>query len=155
MPVVMAAEIRQEVELPFPVERVWKALTDAREVSQWKSTSDIRPVKGARFRLVEKPTPQWDGVIQCEVLEVDAPSRLVYSWQLPGEGLHRVEWTLRATPKGTLLRVRHTGFAEDWFLRAMVTRGYESLLARLPTFLLTGRPQREAYTPTPAQQGRP
>ena len=150
----MTAEILQEVELPHPVERVWKALTDPRELAQWFGASDIRLEKGARFRILSPPNPHWDGIRRCEVLDVEAPRRLVYSWQMTGHETHRVEWTLRPTASGTALRVRHSGFAPDWALRAMVTRGYEALLAEnLPAWLRTGRAQLPPYTPTPEQTG--
>ncbi|HWG91037.1 MAG TPA: SRPBCC domain-containing protein [Candidatus Thermoplasmatota archaeon] len=149
----MAAEIRQEHELPFPIERVWRALTNASEMSQWMSMSDIKPVVGHRFRLIDRSNPHWDGVITCEVVAVEAPRRLVYTWSTAGFGPHEVEWTLQPTATGTRVRLRHSGFAPDWVMHAMVARGYETLFQLLRAFLESGKPQREAYTPTPAQLG--
>lgn len=151
----MAAEIRHDVELPFPIERVWKALTDTDELGRWFSTSTMKPVAGNRFRLLDPANPHWDGIRRCEVLEIVPPRRLVYSWQMGDDAPHRVEWTLVPTPSGTRLSLRHSGFAPEWPLRAMVEQGYATLLPRLEAFLRTGQAQRAAYAPTPAQLREP
>ncbi|MHB8586185.1 MAG: SRPBCC family protein [Thermoplasmatota archaeon] len=147
----MAAEIRQEVELPQPVQRVWKALTDTEELRKWFATSTLRLEKGKPFRMYAAANPQWDGIWRCSVIDFAAPRRLVYSWQVGEDPPHRVEWTLTPTSVGTLLRVRHSGFAPDWALRAIVTRGIEGLLGNLRVYLRTGEPQLKPYTPTPEQ----
>jgi hypothetical protein len=38
------------------------------------------PVVGTKFRLLARPKPGWNGVVDCEVLEVNEPSLLRYSW---------------------------------------------------------------------------
>ena len=148
----MPAEIRHEVELPFPIERVWKALTDGKEMSQWFTYSEIAPVKGHRFRIIGKPQPGWDGMIRCEVLEVDPPRRIVYSWETTTNAPQRVEWTLTPSARGaaTVVRLRHSGFAgfSGWALRLMMSRGWlKHLRASLPDWLRTGAPPRPPYTP--------
>lgn len=150
---VMAAEIRQEHDLPFPVERVWKALTDADELAKWSTTTDFKPVVGHRYHNYDTPNEHWDGIMRGEVLEVDAPRRLVATWESGGEGPHRVEWTLTPTENGTRLRLRHSGFAPDWPMRAMIEDGYSVLLGRLEGLLATGEPQRSRHEPTAAQLG--
>ena len=65
--------ISLEFDLPHPPVKVWRALT-------W-----------------------WDGIVRCEVLEVDPPKRLRYSWPSGPEssGLDTVvTWTLTPTPSG-------------------------------------------------------
>lgn len=148
----MAAEIRQEHDLPFPVERVWKALTDADELAKWSTTTDFKPVVGHRYRNYDTPNEHWDGIMQGEVLEVDAPHRLVATWESGGDGPHRVEWTLTPTGSGTRLSLRHSGFAPDWPLQALIDGGYKVLIGRMEDLLRTGKAQRPRYEPTSAQQ---
>ena len=93
---------------------VWRALTESSLISSWLMQNDFQPVVGHRFTLRAQPMPGWDGIIQCEVLEVTAPNRLSYSWQGGGEENRLdtvVTWTLAPGPSGgTLLHLEHTGF---------------------------------------------
>jgi len=48
------------------------------------ATRRVHPHRGSRFQLVAKPVPGWRGIVDCEVLEVDEPHLLRYTWR--GEG---------------------------------------------------------------------
>src|SRR3954447_291108 len=80
------AEIRIEREYPYPVATVWRAVTDPELVPRWTATGQggrpvgYAPVVGTRFQFVGKPVPGWNGVVDCEVLEVEEPSVLRFSW---------------------------------------------------------------------------
>ena len=50
-------------------------------LSQWLMENDIQPTVGHRFNFRAKPMGDWDGIVYCEVLEVDEPNRLVYGWK--------------------------------------------------------------------------
>lgn len=70
------------------------------------------PVAGTHFRFVAKPVrPFWDGIVECEVLEVDPPRRLRYRW-IGDEGKQpsTVTCTLDAAGNATLLTWDHAGF---------------------------------------------
>jgi uncharacterized protein YndB with AHSA1/START domain len=60
--------------------------------------------------------PNWNGVVDCEVLTVDPPQRLTYNWGVGGaeSGLQWVvEWTLRPAEGGTHVRMEQSGFGPD------------------------------------------
>jgi uncharacterized protein YndB with AHSA1/START domain len=111
------AEIVIEREYPHPVERVWRAVTDPELVPRWTATGQgarpvgFEPVVGNRFRFVGKPTPGWDGVVECEVLDVEEPSRLRFSW-VGGAGEAPTFVTYRLAPHagGTRFTYEHVGF---------------------------------------------
>src|SRR3954463_3384994 len=82
------SEFRIVNEYPdHPPEKVWRVLTDPALIPRWTSTGrggrpvGFSTVVGTRFKLVAKPMPGWNGVVECEVLEVRAPSLLRYSWR--------------------------------------------------------------------------
>lgn len=104
-------------QYPHPPENVWRALTDPQLVPLWTSTGrGGRPVAfstvvGTRFRYVAKPMPGWNGIVECEVLEVREPFLLRYSW-LGGDkdDVTVVENRLEPHQGGTRFTWDHTGF---------------------------------------------
>lgn len=106
----MRRDIQLEVVYPHPPERVWRALTDPAAVSEWLMPNDFQPRLGHKFTLKAKPRGNWDGIVNCEVLEVTQPRRLAYTWQ--GGPLTRatVSFTLEPTERGTRLAFEHNGF---------------------------------------------
>jgi uncharacterized protein YndB with AHSA1/START domain len=56
--------------------------------------------------------PNWNGIIDSEVLVVEPHKTLSYSWNSMGlESV--VVWTLVATSGGTLVRMEQSGFRPD------------------------------------------
>ena len=115
----MSETVSLAVELQSPIDRVWRALTDEAQLSQWTlfQVSGFQPVVGHRFRLLSPTGPGWDGVITCEVLTVDAPHRIAYTWAGGPAGLEietTVTWTLQEVSPGvTRLQLEQQGFSPD------------------------------------------
>lgn len=114
----MSETVVLDVELKSPIERVWNALTDSATLSKWMlfTSNDFKPVVGHAFQF--SGAPGWSGVVNCEVIEVDKPSRLSYSWASGGAGAapHAtvVTWTLTAAEGGvTRLHLEQSGFRGD------------------------------------------
>ena len=101
--------IVQEYEYPHPIESVWTAITDADAISQWLMvTNGFKPQVGAKFTL-SQPGADW-GNVEGEVLEVDEPNRIRYTWT-NGPGFKTtVTLSLESTTGGTRLRLEHAGF---------------------------------------------
>ncbi|MFT4255151.1 MAG: SRPBCC domain-containing protein [Caulobacter sp.] len=116
-PLQTAGDLRSVVverELPFPPEKLWRALTQPHLIEEWLMKSDFAPVVGHRFNL----RGEWGGVLDCEVLEVDPPSSLSYIWNHahpdPAYALTSVvTFTLVPTATGTRLRMEQSGFRPD------------------------------------------
>jgi uncharacterized protein YndB with AHSA1/START domain len=101
-----------EKELLHPPEKVWRALTQGPLIKEWLMDNDFQPVVGHRFNFRSTPMPNWNGVIDCQVLVVEPNKRLSYSWGALGlESV--VVWTLVATDGGTLLHMEQSGFRPD------------------------------------------
>jgi len=111
------SDIRIVRDYPDSLTKVWRAVTEPDLVPQWTVTGrGARPVGfaprvGARFQFVAKPVPGWRGIVDCEVLEVDEPHLLRYSWQGEENG-QRTYVTYRREPhlSGTRFTYEHTGF---------------------------------------------
>ncbi len=107
----MTESISREFVVPHRPEAVWRALTDSDVLAEWLMPNDFVPRVGHRFTFRTQPLPQFgfDGVVHCEVLECDAPSRLAYSWA--GGSLDtRVTYRLEPEGDGTRVHFEHSGF---------------------------------------------
>lgn len=104
--------------VPHPPEKVWRALTEGPLMEQWLMANDFRPVVGHRFRLRTTPMPQWNGVVDSEVLVVEPHERLAYRWDASVGGPENtlktvVTWTLTPAEGGVLVRMEQSGFRAD------------------------------------------
>jgi uncharacterized protein YndB with AHSA1/START domain len=78
--------------------------------------NDFEPTVGRRFQFRADPMPNWDGVVDCEVLVVDPLKTLSYNWGTGGaeSGLQWVVlWTLTPADGGTHVRMEQSGFRPD------------------------------------------
>ena len=101
-----------EREIPYPPEKIWRALTQPHLIEEWLMKNDFEPVVDRHFSLRMDPQPNWNGVIECQVLAVEPNKTLSYAWGALGlESV--VTFTLTPTPTGTHLRMEHAGFRPD------------------------------------------
>jgi uncharacterized protein YndB with AHSA1/START domain len=101
-----------ERTFPHPPEKLWRALTESPLIAQWLLNNDFEPAIGRKFQFRSEPMPQWNGLIDCEVLTVEHLKRLSYTWGALGlESV--VLWTLTPAEGGTHLRMEHSGFRPD------------------------------------------
>ena len=96
-----------EREIPFPPEKIWRALTQPHLIEEWLMKNDFKPVADHRFKF----PADWGGV-DCLVLTVEPNKTLSYTWGAMGTGTV-VTMTLTPTATGTVLRVEQTGFRPD------------------------------------------
>ncbi len=107
-----------EREMPYPPEKVWRALTQTALIEEWLLKNDFQPVVGHKFNFRAPPMPHWNGVTDCEVLAVEPHKRLSYSWNASGEeaagGLKTaVTWTLTPVEGGVRVRMEQSGFRPE------------------------------------------
>lgn len=105
-------------EYDYPIAEVWQVLTDPDEVAQWTTTGQggrpegFAAVPGTQFRFVGKPTLGWAGVVYCQVVSVEAPRALHYTWKgdKDSDAVTDVTYLLEEVPGGTRFTWRHAGF---------------------------------------------
>jgi uncharacterized protein YndB with AHSA1/START domain len=96
-----------ERDIPFPPEKIWRALTQPHLIEEWLMKNDFEPKVGHRFQL----RGNW-GAVDCEVVSVEPHKALSYTWGAHGLGTV-VSWTLTPTATGTHLRMEQSGFGAD------------------------------------------
>ncbi len=96
-----------ERDIPYPPEKIWRALTQPHLIQEWLMKNDFQPVVDHRFKL----RGDW-GAVDCRVLAIEPHKTLSYRWDAMGlESV--VTWTLTATNTGTHLRMEQSGFRPD------------------------------------------
>lgn len=139
-------------ELRFPRERVWAALTDRDALGAWLMPNDFEPTVGHAFTFRTDPAPGFDGTVHATVLRLDPPSCLEISWR-GGPLDTTVRFELSETAGGgTLLILRHEGFAglSNLIPRLVLGLGWRGLVRKdLPRYLEAHPPKPVAVTVGP------
>lgn len=142
-----------EIRIAAPPERVFQALTDPKQVMVWWTQPDC-PIE--TFSMQLKRGGRWiydtqqtkidvNGVTKfhCEgeVLEYDPPRVLAYTWIANWHDNKSrrtvVRWELIPQSEGTLVRVSHSGLAEERAAREDYTSGWVGVLDTLKKFVET------------------
>jgi uncharacterized protein YndB with AHSA1/START domain len=107
--------IAYDAFFPHPIDRVWRALTDPAAIETWLMPTTFEPKLGHRFTFQAPPMPAvgFDGTVHCEVVELDPPHRLAYTWtgaDLRTVVRYELEPASEGGARGTRLRFEHSGF---------------------------------------------
>ncbi|MCP5426161.1 MAG: SRPBCC domain-containing protein [Gammaproteobacteria bacterium] len=126
-----------------PITLVWEAITDTRAISQWCMHTDFVPEVGRKFQYLAKPNLFWRGYVDCQVLTIEKPNLLRFSWQsVASHSPTVVTYRLEAVGSKTEFCVTHDGFDSTHglfnglFMRVMIGFGLKKeILERLPKVL--------------------
>jgi len=110
------------VDIKAPRERVFKALTDGAEITQWWGSADQykvhkwqgEPKIGGSWRTDGKGADGKEFSVYGEYLEFDPPKKVVFSWHAEWDAGNRtiVTYRLDEIEGGTRLTLTHKGFAD-------------------------------------------
>jgi uncharacterized protein YndB with AHSA1/START domain len=109
----MKFEVVVSRDYPHSIEKVWQGLTNEAAISDW-----LMPARGfvaevgCRFEMRCTNEDGEEDTYRCEVLELDPPKRMRWSWVLEGNealGLTEVEFRLESKGDGTTVTVFHRG----------------------------------------------
>ncbi len=112
-------------------ERVWAALTNAEELSEWLTPGTIEGRVGGSVDLDFGE----GGVITGEVAAFEPPGLLTYTWVFPDGVASRVTFEVSADGDGTMLRLTHERVPTE--TAAGYTPGWHAFLDRFEA-LVTG-----------------
>jgi uncharacterized protein YndB with AHSA1/START domain len=116
----MSDRIEKRIELKAPVARVWRALTDPREIGQWFKVNLAGPFIPGEVSRGKITHPGYEHVEWHATVKEMQPERLFsFTWHPyaiePGVDYSKepptlVEFRLESIPTGTLLTVTESGF---------------------------------------------
>jgi uncharacterized protein YndB with AHSA1/START domain len=137
----MTLDLNFEERFEQSIDSVWLALTDSVTLARWLMENDFEPRVGKRFTL-RHTSSIWSGTIECEVIKLQPPNTMVWSWSSGDEPDGRpsvVTFELRRDGEGTVLTVRHVGSADDT-MGKLVAERWPIKLAGLRSLLHQSRP---------------
>ena len=105
----MERALRFEAVYPHPPSKVWRVLTTQEHLARWLMQNDFQPRVGQTFQFRAKPVGGWDGIVNCEVLELIPERRLVITWN-SNVIQTKVTFLLEPEGAGTRFTLLHTGF---------------------------------------------
>ncbi len=104
-----------EFDLHHAPAKVWRALTDPELLADWLlPVVNLKLEPGAAFTFKREPIANWDGTVNCQILEIEAHRKLSYTWVVGDMEIDTVvTFTLTPTASGTRLSLAHSGFKPD------------------------------------------
>ena len=150
-----------EIFIAAPRERVFQAISDPAQTSQWWGNKGLYRVTGGHAEVRVGGTWLSEGVgadgtkfhVNGEYLEVDPPKLLVHTWkssydpglnttvrwELESQGVHTLQQSgPHKMGTGTLVRIHHTGFAGNYQSAASHGEGWKRVLGWLRGFAEKG-----------------
>lgn len=128
----MGKEIRIQRFYPYPIDKVWTAITTSEALTEWLMPNDFKLEINHEFKFRTKPQPGFDGIVKCKVIDFEIPSKLQFTWQ--GGPLKKptlVTFELKETNNGTHLHFTHSGFEgfiNQYIVRFILGSGWKGLL---------------------------
>jgi uncharacterized protein YndB with AHSA1/START domain len=107
----MSETLTLDFQYKTSIGKLWTALTDSGKLAKWITENDFKPEVSHRFQFRLQPIGNWDGVVDGEVLAVEPPNRLSYTW-VSGQEKQTVTWTLKDLGDGKVnLHLEQTGIS--------------------------------------------
>jgi uncharacterized protein YndB with AHSA1/START domain len=142
-----------EVEIAASPEKIFRALADSQQLMVWWGQSgackatvwEMDPRPGGKWRF-EAAEPTGKIAVNNishfeahgEILEFSPPRLLVYTWianwHIDPKRVTVVRWDLTPTTNGTLVKVTHSGLAQEATARTDYSGGWPGVLEYLRKF---------------------
>jgi len=134
--------IVSEIDIFAPADRVFKGICDAETVKRRSPNLDTFEMDlraGGKWQLAIRMPKPYHGVDvihhEGEVLEIDPPRLLVYTWfanfHTDPKHCSLVRWELTPTKSGTHVKVTHSGLASESAARTDYAGGWPGVLQQL------------------------
>lgn len=134
----MQDSIKKELTFSNDINSVWKAISQAEEISKWFVNADFKPEAGYKYTFTSKGD-------NCSVIngvvKSATPYTLSYTWIVQGTEVETlVVWNLEKTEEGTKLTIEHRGisnYEEPTAIQMFggFTAGWQKCVDDLTTYL--------------------
>ncbi len=112
-------DIKKELVIDASVSRVYDAITDMKQISQWfPDVASLEPKIGGKiiFRF-SSPSSNVSDIIEGKIIEIEKNKKLAYAWShpdVPNFPLTKVSWNLEQVGKNkTKVVIVHSGFVDE------------------------------------------
>ena len=98
--------IRKEISIRAPRNVVWRYLSDADLLAAWLMRNNFSGVAGEKFNFFAQPWDDWNGQLNCSLLEYDPPNRIAFTWDantIGADTIVTIELQDRGEETGVLL----------------------------------------------------
>ena len=103
--------ISKEKYFEHSIERVWKAISDGKELSTWFIEADFKAEKGYSYTF--KASEEHDCVNITGIVKTASPYTLIYTWKVQDTNIDTtVKWVLEEVEGGTRLVLEHSGISQ-------------------------------------------
>ncbi|WP_299555083.1 SRPBCC domain-containing protein [Seonamhaeicola sp.] len=103
--------INKEHVFNHAIDTVWRAITNADEISTWFIKADFKAEKGYKYTFTSEPNEKGCTVISGEVKNAN-PYTLIYTWIVADTKVETtVKWELESIAEGTKLYLEHSGIS--------------------------------------------
>ena len=112
-------EIKKEIVIKAPPSRIYKAIIDKNQLSQWfPDVVAIEPKIGGKIEFkFSGDSSEFSDTIEGKIIEMEKDKRLAYTWShphVPDFPLTRVTWNLeKITENKTRVVIIHSGFVDE------------------------------------------
>ena len=110
----MIDDILTSIEIDAPVERVWQVMTGEGLIAEWLGCLGYRAEIGHVFHMQQDREKHargdTSGATHCELLALEPPTRMVFSWYVPELPKTQVTITLTPVDGRTRAELRHSGW---------------------------------------------
>ncbi len=103
--------IEKSISVGASRETVWRYLEDPELLAGWLMRNNFSGRVGDDFQFFARPSGDWNGVLNCRLVEFDPPRRIAFTWDandIQCETLVTIE--LLEESGGTRIRLLHSNF---------------------------------------------
>jgi len=125
-----------------PILTVWEMVTRQENLAKWLMPGNFKPEVGFQYFFQAKPQgDEWDGKIFGEVLEVDKPNHIKFTWNTTRLNKKTVvTFKLEETTDGVLFKIEHGGFSQiDHLEYQKHTKGWTHHLTSIENLTHNGK----------------
>ena len=103
--------IDKKISIRAPRTVVWRYFSDASLLAAWLMRNNFSGVVGQEFQFFAQSSTDWNGQLNCRLLEYDPPSRIAFTWDANNIGAETVV-TIELSDLGeeTGVRLIHANF---------------------------------------------